>query len=106
MVDNLKETSDHLKAASKDIRRSPWRLLYQPSVEEADQINVFDAAREFSEAATRLDDAVMRLQAVSDSGQLSAPDDPQLLEILGQLEETFAAFSEAEAALWEQLEIK
>ena len=65
MLVNLKETSDHLKAASKEIRRNPWRLFYQPTVEEAAQANVFDAAREFSEAATHLDDSLTRLQALS-----------------------------------------
>ena len=107
MISNLKETSDHLKAAGKDIRRSPWRLLYQPSVEEAEQANVFDAARSFSEAATQLDDAVTRLQAVSDAGgpQVIAGDE-RLAEILEQLQQTFTNFTKAENSLWEQLKIK
>jgi ABC-type transporter Mla subunit MlaD len=107
MVGNMKETSDHLKAASKEIRRSPWRLFYQPTVEEAAQANIFDAARSFSEAATRLDDAVVRIEAMTggDLGTQPAGDD-QLIEIRDALQQTFQNFTKAEAALWESLKIK
>jgi len=107
MIRNLKEMSDHLNAASKDIRRSPWRVLYQPKNEEVAQANVFDAARAFSEAATRMDDAIARLQALSEAGGAGIErDDPVLLTILEELEQRFADFGKAEEALWEQLEIK
>ncbi len=107
MIGNLKETSDHLKAAGKDIRRNPWRLLYQPTLDEQAQANVFDAARAFSEAATRLDDAITRLEAVAEAGGAGIEhDDPVLLTILDELEQKFAKFNEAEDALWEQLKIK
>ncbi len=107
LLGNFKETSDHLKAASKDIRRNPWRLLYRPTLEETKQLDIFDAARAFAEAATQLDDAVAELRALADmqQGQLRA-DDPQLLRIRSQLQQTFEKFSKAEAALWRQLNIQ
>jgi len=107
MLANFKQTSDHLKAAAKEIRRSPWRLFYQPSIEEAEQANVFDAARSFSEAATRLDDVMVRLQAVDEAtGGKAFARDEQLVKIRDQLQQTFSHFTKAEAALWEQLKIK
>ena len=105
MIVNLKETSDHLKAASKDIRRNPWRLFYQPTLEEASQANVFDAARSFSEAATKLDDALARLQTISQDGKTTV-DDKQLKGLRDQLQQSFSQFSKVESALWEQLKIK
>ena len=107
MIANFRETSDHLKGASKDIRRNPWRLLYQPTVAEAEQANVFDAARAFADAAARLDDAAVRLQVVADSQSSNVkPTDEQLVDIREQLQRTFDDFTKVEAALWDQLKIK
>jgi len=107
MLANFKETSDHLKGAALEIRRSPWRLFYQPTLEEVAQANVFDAARAFSEAASKLDDAAARLQAVQAAAGTQAPlGDEELIRIRGQLEQTFANFVKAETALWQELKIK
>ncbi len=103
---NFKETSDHLKAASKDIRRNPWRLFYQPTLDEAAQANVFDAARAFSDAATKLDDTLARLQAISQAGGQVPADDQQLKELREQLQQSFTQFTKVESALWNQLKIK
>jgi len=106
LLTNFKQTSEHLKAAAKDIRRNPWRLLYRPSPQEIDRLSVFDAARAFAEAAAELDDAVADLRALAEAqnGQLRA-DDPQLQRIRARLAETFEKFTQAEAALWQQLKI-
>jgi methyl-accepting chemotaxis protein len=107
MIGNLKETSDHLKAGSKEIRLNPWLLLYTPSQDEVAQSNLFGTARAFSEAATRLDDAVNRLQAISNSAKPAGPDTREEIEkIRGQLKGTFQKFTEVEQKLWEQLNIK
>ena len=104
MLLNLKETSEHLKAASKDLRRNPWRLLYQPSDKETREINVFDAARAYAEAAAQLDDASARLEAlVTAPGRVVSPSDPDIQAIRQQLTETFEKFSQTEAALWKML---
>jgi hypothetical protein len=105
IVGNFKETSDHLKAASKEIRRSPWRLFYQPTMEESAKANVHDAARAFSDAATKLDDAVMRLQSMSQSRDPTA-DQAELKKLSEQLDNSFQNFTKVESALWEQLKIK
>jgi hypothetical protein len=104
-VVNLKETSDHLKGTSKELQRNPWRLLYQPTLEEAERANIYDAARSFSDAATHLDDAVVRLQALSEAGTVPS-DDEQLREVLEQLQLRFQDFNQVEDALWRELRIK
>lgn len=104
MVANLKETSDHTKAAGKDIRRNPWRLLYRPTLEESRQLNTFDAARELADAATKLNDVMTQLKSVVESnpGAIQA-DNPTLTEIRDHLKATFEKFRDAEDALWKQL---
>jgi ABC-type transporter Mla subunit MlaD len=107
MLTNLKETSDHLKAGSKEIRLNPWLLLYTPKPNEFAESQLFGAARAFSEGATRLDDAVTRLEAISRSPAGNTPENREELEkIRAQLNETFQKFNQAEQKLWEQLHIK
>ncbi len=107
ILTNFKETSDHLKAATKDLRRNPWRLLYRPTLVETKELNIFDAARAFAEAATRLDDASARLKGLLESREGSvAADDPELRAIRVELQNTFEKFSEAESALWKTLNVK
>ncbi len=103
---NIKEGSDHLRAGLKDLRLNPWRLLYTPTPSEAREDSIHRAARDFSEAATRLDDAVARLKALADShrGPIRS-DDAQLVEIRTVLAETFRGFADAERALWRELNI-
>ncbi len=105
MLANMKETSDHLKAASKEIRRNPWRLFYQPTLAEAERANVHDAARAFADAAAKLDDAVVRLQSLSQNG-VQGVEARELKSLADQLNRTFEGFNRAESALWEQLKIK
>ncbi len=104
---NVNETSAHLKAASKEIRRSPWRLLYRPTLEETRELNIFDASREFATAAAHLEDSSAQLRALLDAygGQVAA-DDPDLLAIKARLQETFARFTQAESALWKELSVR
>ncbi len=104
LLANAKEASDHLKSAAKDLRRNPWRLLHRPQPEEQKQLTILDAAREFSEAAGRLDDSAAQLRALlaSEDGTI-ATDDPELVAIRAQLLETFDKFHAAEQSLWKQL---
>lgn len=103
---NFKETSDHLKSAAKYILRNPWRLLKEPGVVETRQQAIFDAARNFAEAATRLDDASAQLRALTElhNGKVPA-DDPDLARIRASLKQTFEAFNKAEKSLWRELDV-
>ncbi len=107
VIRDLTETAAHLKSAGKDLRRNPWRLFYRPSLEKTRQLNIFDAAREFSEAAARLDDSATQLAALMESRDGGVlVDDPELQAIRLRLRETFEDYSRAEEALWKQLEVR
>jgi len=101
---NLKETSQHLKAASKEIRRNPWRLLYKPTLAELERLQIVEAARAFSDAAAKLDDALTRLKSyVEAAGPALPPDDPQLKRLREGLIRAFNRLTEAQNAFWEKL---
>jgi ABC-type transporter Mla subunit MlaD len=104
---NFKETSDHLKSAAKYILRHPWRLLNEPKEIEIKQQAIFDAARNFAEAATRLDDAAAQLRALADvhGGQIPE-DDADLARIRAALRQSFEKFGQAEKALWRELNVR
>jgi chromosome segregation ATPase len=104
MIGNLRETSEHLRAASREIRRNPWRLLYQPSKNELKQEGLADAARSFSDAAGKLDAAFTRLEAhVKAAGPSLPAADAQLKELQEHLGAALKNLSETEAKFWEIL---
>ena len=98
---NLQLTSDQLKLTAIEVRRSPWRLLYEPGARELETDNVYDAARSFALAAGALQTASESLRAFS----AARPDDEQAIaRKLEHLEALFARFREAEAAFWSEVE--
>lgn len=102
MIGNLRETSEHLRAASREIRRNPWRLLYQPSKNELKQEAVADAARAFSDAAGKLDTAFARLEAYIKAAGPSLPAaDAQLKNMQEHLGTAIKNLSETETKFWE-----
>jgi ABC-type transporter Mla subunit MlaD len=97
IIAGLKTTSDNLKGASVEIRRSPWRLLYKPAPGEMDNLNLFDAARQFAEGANSVDDAASSLRdAMHDPGA----DPEHVKKLIDQLNASFANFHQVEDKLW------
>ncbi len=104
IIDNMAQVSANLKSASKEIRRSPWRLLYRPEDKELRSQNIHDAARAFSAGASELDQAMAKLAGLIKAHPEGIPaDDPQMLKIKEQIQNTFSRFDEAEQALWKEL---
>jgi len=104
IIDNMGQVATNLKSASKEIRRSPWRLLYRPKKGEMHSQNIHDAARSFSNGAAQLDQALAKLKGLAASHPKGVPaDDPQLKKIAEQIKETFEKFTDAEKALWKEL---
>ncbi len=96
---NAELTTDQLKLAAVEVRRSPWRLLYKPGEKELETDNLYDAARSFALAAGSLDSAATALQAVSkDHGN---PE--QVKRLLDHLDARFESFEQAEKAFWDAL---
>ncbi len=103
MIENMGEVSDNLKSTSKDVHRNPWRLLYKPDKEELRSQNIYDAARAFASGAEQLDAALAKLRALSRENPGAIPaNDPELIKVRKQIEETFGNFTKAEQALWKE----
>lgn len=101
MLVNFKESSDHIKTGVKYVLRNPWRLLNPPDPNEIREQAILDAARSFSEAATRLDDATAQLKALAELHNGTIPiDDPDLERLRVELKTTQEKYQQAEAKLW------
>lgn len=104
MLVNFKESSDHIKTGLKYVLRNPWRLINAPSPTELQQQAIFDAARSFSEAASRIDDATAQLRALAELHDGHIPgDDPDLARIRADLERSVDLYRKAEEEVWKQL---
>ena len=97
MINSLKASGDNLKGATAEIRRSPWRLLYHPGPGELDNLELYDAARQFSDGAGSLNDAALALR---DALQNPNADKAQVQKLLNQLNASFTGFNAVEDKLW------
>jgi phospholipid/cholesterol/gamma-HCH transport system substrate-binding protein len=100
VIAGLKTTGDNLKAASAEIRRSPWRLLYKPAPNEVANLNVYDSARQFAEGANELNDAAGSLR---DAIKTGAATPQEVQEMVNRLEKSFAKFHDVEGRLWQEV---
>jgi ABC-type transporter Mla subunit MlaD len=97
MIASLKTTGDNLKAASAEIRHSPWRLLYKPGKGEVANLNLYDSARQFADGAGSLNDAALALR---DALANKNANPEEVKELLKKLDESFANFRQVEDKLW------
>ncbi|MBW7905051.1 MAG: hypothetical protein LC135_06625 [Phycisphaerae bacterium] len=104
-ITNVKEASAELRGGIQALILNPWRILNKPSAAEQAKMDAFEAARRFAEAATYLDDASSRLEAlVSAAGDGSVlHGDAELDEIRATLKSAFERFRAAEEFLWERM---
>jgi len=101
---SLKAMALNLEAAAKEIRRNPWRLLARPDETQTASENIYDASRSFAEGAGELDDALIRLLALSKARPEGIrADDPELLKIRKHIEAAFEKFQKVEGELWKRL---
>jgi phospholipid/cholesterol/gamma-HCH transport system substrate-binding protein len=101
IIRNVNSTSQNLSAASGEIRRSPWRLLYTPKPGEVANQNLYDAARQFSEGSIRLHDAAT---AVRDAATDPNADPAQLKKLFDDLNGSFEQYKKVESELWNRLQ--
>lgn len=107
LVENVTTASIHLKQGVRDLELHPWKILFEPSVEEKRELHMLNVAREFAEAAAHLDDSTSRLQSLLElrKGEID-PSDRQFIEILARLMDTVDKFTEAERALWADMKVR
>jgi ABC-type transporter Mla subunit MlaD len=100
---SLKTTGDNLKAASSEIRRSPWRLLYKPGKGEMANLNLYDSARQFAEGANDMSDAATALRDALASKDV---DGKQLQALVDKLDKSFTSFQKVESQLWDRVSVR
>jgi ABC-type transporter Mla subunit MlaD len=97
IIASLKNTGDNLKEATAEIRRNPWRLLYQPAPGEMNNLALYDAARQFADGANHVDDAALALR---DALQNPSTDKAELKQLTDRLNDSFGQFNVVEQKLW------
>jgi ABC-type transporter Mla subunit MlaD len=108
MMANLRLAGDQLKLTITEVRRSPWRLLYQPKRKEIEEELTYDAARTYAEAAGNLRAASIAIQAVLDAqkaqpGPLTDAQRNQLADLTKNLAEAFAEYDRVNRAFTDRL---
>jgi ABC-type transporter Mla subunit MlaD len=102
-LQNFHETSEHLKALAKEVRRAPWRMFSTPDKKEVESLNLYDAARAFASAATDLDATADTLEVMIEAKKQGIDVDPEMLKgMLDRLKETFKNYQQAENGLLQE----
>jgi len=100
-------SADQMKLAMMEIRRNPWRLLYQPTRKELAEELTYDSARTYANAVSDLRSASESLQsliAAVDTGTTKSPlDRNRIDEITKEVNESFGRYKEAERELLDRL---
>lgn len=79
---DIRLAAQSLKFAGIELRRSPWKILYQPRKSELEHELLYEAARSFAMAASDLKAASESVQRVMDRHADRLNDDPQIVERL------------------------
>ena len=95
----LHGASVNLKTFAVEIRHSPWRLLYKPSKKDINNVEIYDAVREFDQAARHLQRAADVLKASAVNPQTPARQ-AQLHQLMQKLNTTFSQFQQVETKFW------
>jgi ABC-type transporter Mla subunit MlaD len=106
-LQNFVAMSEQLRQASQEVLLNPSKLIWGPSRGREEQLLVFQAASSFAEAASRLDAAAGRLEAVlraGNEGELSPAARKELQAIYNEVQASFQRFGRAEEVLWQQLQ--
>jgi len=98
-MNNVTLTSANLRGASAEIRRNPWRLLYQPSDRELRSANILAAAREFAVGAQQLEMAATRLRT-ADQEILT---EEEINALRQELHQSMENFNRAQQELFREL---
>jgi len=99
MIRALHGASVNLKTFAVEIRHSPWRLLYKPSKKDINNVEIYDAVREFDQAARHLQHAADVLKATAVNPETPA-EQTRLHHLMDQLNTTFSQFQQVENKFW------
>ncbi len=98
---NIRLTSEQLKAATAEIHRAPWRLLHRPDERQSDTLNVYDATRNYANAAAELRSTLATLESLAAIQQSGVEVNSELMgELQAKVRDSLKRYDEAEEALW------
>ncbi|MBX9735917.1 MAG: hypothetical protein K2X32_03240 [Phycisphaerales bacterium] len=102
---NARLASDQLKLALIEVRRNPWRLLYQPGKREFQEELLFDSARAYASAVSNLRGASASLeQSLAAANGLNRSVDAETLNaIQSRIKDAFEEYRKAEKSFLDQL---
>jgi len=104
VLNNAALASDQFKLATVEIRRAPWRLLYNPTKEKLERETIYDAASAYALAVGDLRVASESLREVAQREPASAEiHEGEVREVMEYLQKAFEEYQEAEQAFLEQL---
>jgi ABC-type transporter Mla subunit MlaD len=101
---NATLASQQLKLTTMEVRRSPWKLLYKPSVTELEHELLYDAARSFAVAASDLKAASASVDRILAQYGDRLREDPELFEqVTRNLVEPLHKYEQAQQRLFDVL---
>ncbi|MGD9690226.1 MAG: hypothetical protein AB7K52_11290 [Phycisphaerales bacterium] len=108
IIANARLASDQLKLTMTEVRRNPWRLLYQPTRREIEEELTYDAARTYAEAVSQLRAGTEALEAAvggmpGDTAAVSEQERERLRLITQEIQASFAKYRDAEQKFLERL---
>ena len=100
---DLSRAASNSENLTAEIKRRPWRLLYQPSLEEMKALELYDAAWAYNEGSTELHRSVRELAAYL-AVDPESPRQSELIEsAIAHVKESLGRHREAEDLFWERL---
>lgn len=105
ILGNLRLAADQIKLTGIEVRRNPWRLLYQPKTKELESELFYDAARSYATAVSDLRAASEALESVrkSAAGEMTTADRETIQHITTRLDEAFKRYEIAEQNLLKEM---
>lgn len=101
---NARLASDQLKLTAVEVRRSPWKLLYQPTKGEFEHELLYEAARSFAVAASDLKAASESVDRVmTNHGERLAIDPDTAAQLRDHLQASFERYRAAQQRLMDVL---
>ena len=97
---NLNLASEQLKLATIEVRRAPWRLLYEPGKTELETDNLYDSARSFAQAAASVEATIASIRSLDEDSVTYQ----RLEKLLQYLEVLQGSFRKAEERFWQHLD--
>jgi ABC-type transporter Mla subunit MlaD len=96
--------SDQLKLMLIEVRRNPWRLLYQPTRKEMSEELLYDTARSYAEAVGDLraaGEAMEAMLAAQRAGTAATPgDQARITELAGEVQAALERYRASERKLY------